>query len=149
MNFEIQIWWIWMALAAVFLIAEIFTAGFFLLCFSFGAAAAGILAMLNVGYAGQFIVFILVSGIVFVFSRRFADSVTIKQPPGIGADRMIDKIGVVFQDIDNSTNTGRVRIGQDDWRASSESGEPISKGTKVKVVKIDGSRAIVIKIEEE
>ncbi|MCP4726803.1 MAG: NfeD family protein [bacterium] len=150
MDFDmIEIWWIWMGLAALFLIAEIFTAGFFLLCFSFGAAAAGVLAMLDVGYAGQFIVFILVSGITFVFSRRFAESVTIKQPPGIGADRMIEKIGVVFQDIDNTTNTGRVRIGQDDWRASSEDGEAISKGSKVQVVKIDGSRAIVIKLEEE
>ena len=85
MKFEI--WWIWMGLAAILLIAEIFTAGFFLLWFSIGAAGAGVLALLGVSRPGQFIVFVLVSGILFVFGRRFAEQVTEKQPPGIGADR--------------------------------------------------------------
>jgi membrane protein implicated in regulation of membrane protease activity len=86
---HIEMWWIWIAMAAVLLIAEIFTAGFFLIWFSIGAAGAGILAMLGVGTTAQLIVFILLSGILFVFGRRFAERVTAKQPPGIGADRFI------------------------------------------------------------
>ncbi len=39
---QVQPWWVWMVLAAVFLIAEIFTAGFFLLWFSIGSAVAGV-----------------------------------------------------------------------------------------------------------
>ena len=56
---EDNMWWIWFALAAVFLIGEIFTAGFFLLWFCIGAAAAAILALLNVGSTGQLVVFII------------------------------------------------------------------------------------------
>lgn len=147
MKFEI--WWIWMVLAALFLIGEIFTAGFFLIFLSVGAAAAGILALLEIGREAQFIVFIIVSGILFVFGRRFADRVTEKQPPGIGADRFIGQEGVVLESIDNNSNSGNVRIGQDEWRAISESGEIIQEGTHVEVTKINGTRAVVKPIEKE
>ena len=147
MNFEI--WWIWMGLAAAFLIGEILTAGFFLIFLSIGAAAAGVLALLDVGYAGQFIVFIVVSGILFVFGRRFADRVTEKQPPGIGADRFVDQIGIVLEKVDNAGNTGKVRIGQDEWRAISQTGEVLSEGTHIKVTQIDGTRAVVKTIDKE
>ena len=138
-----------MILAAILLIAELFTAGLFLIWFSIGAAAAGILALLDVGRPAQLVVFMIVSGILFVFGRRFAEQVTQKQPPGIGADRFIGKIGTVIDVIDNQANTGRIRIDQDIWRANSESGEIIREGEQVKVVRIDGTRAIVIAIKEE
>lgn len=147
MKFEI--WWIWMGLAAVLLIAEIFTAGFFLLWFSIGAAGAGILALLGVGRPGQVSVFIIVSGILYVFGRRFAEQVTEKQPPGIGADRFIDKDGIVLETIDNTTNAGSVRIDRDEWRAISETGEIIPVNTPIRVTRIDGTRAIVKIIEKE
>jgi len=138
-----------MGLAAAFLIGEILTAGFFLIFLSVGAAAAGVLAMLDVSSVGQFIVFIVVSGILFVFGRRFADRVTEKQPAGIGADRFIDQEGVVLEKIDNSSNTGSVRVGQDEWRAVSETGDILQKGARIKVTQIDGTRAVVKIIEKE
>ena len=49
-----------MGIAAILLIAEILTTGFFLLWFSIGAASAGILALLGVGRPAQIIVFVLV-----------------------------------------------------------------------------------------
>jgi membrane protein implicated in regulation of membrane protease activity len=147
MKFES--WWIWMGLAAILLIGEIFTAGFFLLWFSIGAAGAGILALLGVGRPAQIIVFILASGILFVFGRRFAERVTEKQPPGIGADRFINKEGIVLDKIDNETNSGRIRIGQDEWRASSETGDVIPQNTRVVVTRIEGTHAIVKTIEKE
>ena len=50
---EFQIWWIWMAIAALFIIGEIFTQGFFLLWFGIGAAVAGVLAILGLGVGWQ------------------------------------------------------------------------------------------------
>ncbi len=146
---HIEMWWVWMALAAVLLIAEIFTAGFFLLWFSIGAAGAGVLAMLDVGRPAQLTVFILLSGILFVFGRRFAERVTANQPPGIGADRFIGKVGVAIEDIDNNSIKGRVRIGSDEWRAVSESGGIIKEKTIIEVIKIDGTKAVVKPVEKE
>jgi membrane protein implicated in regulation of membrane protease activity len=69
----IKIWWIWMAIAAFFIIAEIFTMGFALLWFGVGAAVAGVLAILGLGPGWQMGSFIVVSGVLFVVSRSFAD----------------------------------------------------------------------------
>ena len=146
MKFEI--WWIWMGLAALFLVGEIFTAGFFLLWFSLGAAAAGILALLGVARPGQFIVFIVVSGILYVLGRRFAERVTEKQPPGIGADRFIGKHGVVLDEIDNLKNVGRVRLEREEWKAESDTGESIQSGVRVKVTRMSGTHLVVRPIEE-
>lgn len=144
----IKIWWIWMAIAAFFLVAEIFTMGFFLLWFGVGAAIAGILALFGLGAGWQLGSFIIVSGALFAISRRFAERFTKKQPPGIGADRFVHKKGVVIEEIDNIKNTGRVRIGKDEWRADSRTDEVIPEGKIVEVTSVDGTH-LVVKISKE
>lgn len=138
-----KLWWIWIIIAAFFAISEIFTAGFFILWFGIGALVAGVLALLGVGIIWQWVAFVVVSGILVAISRKFADRVTKQQPPGIGADRLIDKIGVVLEDIHNIENTGRVRIDKDEWRADSETGGTIPKGTEVIVTRLDGTHVVV------
>lgn len=132
-----------MILAAVFVVAEILTAGFFLLWFGVGAAVAGVLALLGVGAVWQLLAFVVVSLVLFLSSRRFADRFSKQQPPGIGADRLKGKTGIVIEAIDNKQNTGRVRVERDEWRAESESGAPIDNGVDVVVVEIEGTRVIV------
>ena len=138
-----EYWWIWMIIAAVFVVAEILTAGFFLLWFGVGAAVAGLLALLGLGPAWQLTIFVIVSAGLFMSSRRFAERFTQKQPAGVGADRFIDKRGVVIEAIDRASNTGRVRIDREEWRADSETGAPIDNGTNVVVTRVDGTRVIV------
>jgi len=145
----IKIWYIWMIIAALFVVGEIFTAGFFLLWFGIGAAVAGVLSLFGLGFAWQLGAFVLVSGVLFVVSRRFADKFTKKQPPGIGADRVIGREGIVFEEIDNAKNTGRVRLKKEEWRADSETGEVIPDGNRVEVIRLDGTRLVVRKIKEE
>lgn len=145
----IKIWWIWMIVAAFFLIAEIFTMGFFLFWFGIGAAVAGVLALLGVGVGWQLAAFVLVSGVLFVVSRRFAERFSKKQPPGIGADRMVGAEGVVLEEIDNVKNTGRVRVKKDEWRADSEMGEIMPEGTRISVTRMDGTHLVVRRIKEE
>jgi membrane protein implicated in regulation of membrane protease activity len=146
MDFKIYI--VWFIFAAVFIIGEIFTAGFFLACFGVGAIVSGVLAMMGLNTVWQWASFVVVSGILFAVSRRFAEKFTKKQPPGIGADRFIGKEGIVLEEIDNSKNTGSVRIDKELWRADSESGEIIKKGKRIVVVKLDGTH-VVVKTKEE
>ncbi|MCK4224569.1 MAG: NfeD family protein [candidate division Zixibacteria bacterium] len=145
---DIKIWWIWMAIAAFFVIAEIFTMGFALLWFGIGAAVAGILALLGLGMGWQLASFIVISGILFAVSRKFAERFTKKQPPGVGADRFIHKKGVVIEEIDNLKNTGRVRIGKDEWRADSETDEVVPTGKTVEVTRVDGTHLVVKLLKE-
>ena len=143
----VEYWWIWMILAALFIVGEIFTAGFFLLWFGVGAALTGVLALWGVGLAGQLAVFVVVSIILFAVSRRFADRVSKQQPPGIGADRFIGRKGMVLEQVDNDKNTGRVRLDKEEWRADSETGDLISVGQRVQVTGLTGTRVIVRPIE--
>jgi membrane protein implicated in regulation of membrane protease activity len=145
---ETNYWWAWMVLAAVFIIGEILTAGFFLMCFGVGAIVAGLLALLGANMIWQLMIFIVVSLILFLVSRKFADRVSKEQPPGIGADRFVGKICIVLEQIDNHKNTGRVRMDREEWRTESDGDEVIPAGSKVVVTRLDGSHLVVRKIQE-
>ena len=134
----IKIWWIWMAIAAAFVVGEIFTAGFFLLWFGIGAAVAGVLALLGLGFGWQLGAFVVVSGVLFAASRRFAERFSRKQPPGIGADRFIGLQGQVLEEVDNVKNMGRVRLQKEEWRGESETGEILPVDTRVEVMHSEG-----------
>ncbi len=143
-----KIWWIWMALAAIFVVGEMFTAGFFLLWFGVGAAAAGVLALLGASFPWQLAAFVVVSGVLLAVSRRFAERFSKAQPPGIGADRFIGLKGLVLEEIDNTQNTGRVRLHKEEWRADSFDEAAIPVGARVEVVSLDGTHLVVKRIEE-
>lgn len=139
----------WMGLAAIFAVGEIFTEGFFLLWFAIGAAVAGVLAILGVGAAWQWAAFVLISGVLLAVSRRFAERFTSKQPPGIGADRFIGKKGLVLEEIDEVKNTGRARIDKEEWRADSDTGETIPVGARIEVIRLEGTHVVVRPLKEE
>ncbi len=143
-----EFWWIWMIFAAVLIVGEIFTAGFFLLVFGIGAAVAGVLALLDVGSVWQWIAFIVVSFVSFLASRRFAERVSKEQPPGIGADRFIGKECVVLEAIDIASNTGGVRMDKEEWRAESADGQGVPEGARVVVVAIEGTHLVVKQMTE-
>ena len=142
-----EYWWIWMVLAALFVVGEIFSAAFFLLWFGVGAVVAGLLAMWGLGLVAQLSAFIVVSFALFAASRRFAERFTKKQPPGIGADRFVGRKGVVLEKIDNDKNTGRVRLDREEWRADSETGDHIAVGKMVEVTKMSGTH-VIVKLKE-
>lgn len=142
------IWLVWMVIAAAFVIGEIFTLGFFLLWFGIGAAVAGIMAIFGLGGSWQWGAFAVVSGVLFVLSRRFAERFSKKQPPGIGADRFIDKKGVVLEEVDNIKNSGRIRMGKEEWRAESDTGAVIPVGKEVRVTKLVGTHVVIKTLKE-
>jgi len=139
----VEVWLIWAVLAAAFLVGEIFTAGFFLLWFSVGAAAAAVLARLELGTSYQLGSFALISGALVVLSRKFAQKVTKEPPERVGADRVIGKVGVVLERIDPTIDSGRVRVEKEEWRARSQDDGTIEEGQKVEVVGISGAHLLV------
>ena len=57
-----MIWYIWLILAALFIVAEMFTTGFVLLWFGIGALVAALLALTGlVGLPLQILTFLVVS----------------------------------------------------------------------------------------
>ncbi|MEE4312376.1 MAG: NfeD family protein [candidate division KSB1 bacterium] len=145
---HIEPWYIWMIVAAILIVGEIFTAGFFILWFGVAAAVAGMLALLGLNAAWQWGAFVIVSGVLLAFSRKLADKFSKEQPKGIGADRFIGQTGVVLEEIDNTKNSGRVRLGKEEWRAESYDGVNIRKGETVEVTRLEGTH-LIVKINTE
>lgn len=143
---ENETWrWLWTGLAVVMGVGEIFTAGFFLLPFAIGAGAAAVLAWLGVAVLAQWLVFFGVSLFALVYLRRFISRQDELDQPSVGANRWVNSKGVVLEAIDPLGSTGLVRIGGEEWRASSDT--PIPAGAEVLVKAISGSKVMVVPID--
>jgi len=139
-------WQVWIVVALLFFLIEIFTAGFAVACFSFGAIASAIAAGLGLSFLWQLGIFAVVSGLSLAFIRPLIVKLFYKDTDSrTNVDAMIGKVGRVSEEIDPDTSKGRVAIDGDDWKAVSGSGQKIAVGTKVKVVSID---SIIVTVEE-
>ena len=138
-----EVWrWIWLGAAGFLAVAEIFTAGFFLLPFAVGAAVAFILAFVEVPLSVQWVAFIVVSLISLWGLQRFVRHED-EDHPAVGANRFVGMSALVLESIDNKHGTGSVRMETEQWRATSELNAVIEVGTEVTVTGVVGSRLIV------
>lgn len=129
----------WLIAAIVLVIVEICTAGFGVLCFALGAAFSALVSGLGGSFTWQILVFVVVSLLTFIFLRpvvvRFLDKKS--KDVKTNAEAIIGRKGIVSERIDASQHTGRVAIDGDDWKAVSEDGSVIEKGTDVEIIKLD------------
>lgn len=131
--------WIWTITAFVFAVGEIFTAGFFLLPFAVGAAASAVLAWIGAGAVWQWSAFLVVSLVTLLWMRRFSPE---HMPgPDIGANRYRNKLGFVTEAIDPHSGEGRVRVDNEEWRATASN--PIEEGARVRIAQVSGTRFVV------
>ncbi len=145
-----EIWrWLWTGMALVMGIGEIFTAGFFLLPFAIGAAAAAILAWAGVNVLAQWLVFFGVSIVALAYLRRYIDRQDDDAQPRVGANRWVGANGIVLEEIDPDSGTGMVRIDNEEWRAASVHGAVIPPGARIVVRSVQGARLVVTTTEEE
>ena len=97
MNWELPWVWFWVILSAFSIVGEVFTAGFFILPFGIGAAAAAALAWFDIGLVWQWVTFIVVSVALLLPLKRFADHLSEgAEEIGVASDRVIGKIGLRF-----------------------------------------------------
>ncbi len=139
-----EIWrWLWTGLAVVMAIGEMFTAGFFLLPFSIGAACAAVLAWIGAGILAQWLVFFGVSAVALAYLRRYITRQDEGEQPRVGANRWIGSTGVVLEEIDPDTARGMVRVENEEWRAVSPHGSIIPAGSRIHVLSVRGARLVV------
>jgi membrane-bound ClpP family serine protease len=137
-------WMWWVLLAAACVIIEIFTVGFFVLWFGVGAAAAAVVAWMELSGTWQGVTFVVVSGVCVALSRPFAKRIMKEEGIKVGPDRLLEKEGIVLENIDMDAGSGKVRVENEEWRAISEEGEIIEAGAKIQVLRIEGTHLIVI-----
>ena len=130
------IWQIWLLVAAVFVIIEIFTSGFAVACFSVGCGLASIIAALELSLTWQIVAFAVGTFLAFIFIRPFVMKLIEKRTNGndvkTNMDNIIGKTAVVTERIEEA-GYGRVKLDGDDWKAQSSDGMAIEAGQRVKI----------------
>lgn len=135
--------WIWVGIAVVLGIGELLTAGFFLLPFAVGAAAAAILAFLGVNLGLQLVTFVVISVLFLAVLQRFAKQEQRDGPEPAGAGRFPGRHAFVLEPINRLQGTGSVRMETEQWRATTDGDEEIPIGEEVVIIEVRGTRLVV------
>ena len=138
-------WHMWVIAGVVLMIIEVVTPGFVVICFGLGCLAAGLAAWAGAGSGWEIVTFSAASlamllGIRPLVTKHLGrDGGELKT----NVDALVGKRGLVTESIDAARDSGRVAVGGDDWRASSDGGEALDEGASVEVVRVEGARVIV------
>lgn len=135
-----EVWHIWVIIALVFIIVEIFTAGFAVFCISVGALCAAIAAACQVNLTWQIVIFAVGTLVGFILIRPLLIKYFFKGKDSnikTNADALLGKTVIVCEAIDEKNNTGRIKVDGDEWRSVSDDGSHIDVGEKVIITEIN------------
>lgn len=138
-------WHLWIMIAILLLIVEIFSPAFLAATLSIGCLAAGVISALRYGIEVQLIAFAAASLVVYFTVRPFMIRYAYKTNGNLrtNAQALVGKVGRVLETIDNNKNEGRIMVSGDDWKAESEDDSVIEAGHRVEVVKVNSTILIV------
>ena len=139
-----ETWHILIALGIIAFIAEIFTAGFISGAVGIGFTFAAIGNYFGLEVKWQILLFAFGIALTYFLIRPVITKYGYrKDKVRTNKDALINKNGIVTEEIHPIKNTGRIKIDGDDWRAKSLHNEIIQIGTIVTVVKIESIVLIV------
>lgn len=138
--------YIWMGVGILMLIIEIFTADFLFATIGIACLIASIPAYMGAGFVVQSVVFAISATVIFVSIRPMVKKFLQgkNHAKELGLNTLINKKGIVTEEIVNSQDRGRVKINGDIWRAYSENGENIEQGTNIVVKRVE---SIIVYVE--
>lgn len=147
MHFTIEVA-VWLAAFVVFLVVELISLGLTSIWFAGGAIVAAIAAVFGLPIWVQIVLFIIVTVLLFVFTRPVAQKHLNTKTEKTNAEGLIGEKARVIQTIDNNQSTGQVKINGLEWSArSTDETITISEGTMVIIREIHGVKLIVEKVE--
>lgn len=142
-----ELYQIWLIAALFFLIIEIFTAGFAIACLSVGCVFSAIGALYDISMSWQVGLFAIGTTIAFITIRPLVLRLLEKNTKDVKSniDSIIGRTAIVSVDIE-ANGFGRVKLDGDDWKAQSEDGSAIGKGTKVIII---SNESIILTVKQQ
>lgn len=143
--------WIWVVAAAAFALGEIATAGsFFSLPFAVGALVAAVASFAGASVTVSWLAFLVVSAGAFAVLWPLGRRLDRRAPQTkVGAGRWAGREALVLSDIPGGPGgTGLIRLEREHWRAESGTGVAIPAGSTVLVTRIDGTRLVVLPLQD-
>jgi membrane protein implicated in regulation of membrane protease activity len=156
LGIDLDVWpWIWLFVAVTFTLLEVTLLGgsFILLPFAASAFVASLLGFYDVSVEAQWAVFVLGGAVLWIGFYRWAKTFLRDHvlPPGVGADRLIGMTGTVTVAVtpDDSERRGRISVEGETWGVITSHEMPLSTGTKVRILSMQGARLVVEPIETD
>ncbi len=137
----------WLIAFVVLLIIEIITLGLTTVWFALGAIAAFLAAYVGVSVTAQVVVFLIVSIVLFVFTRPIAMKFFNQKRERTNAESLIGQKALVLEKIDSIHGVGKVMVNGMEWSAKTEESGEIEKDAIVSIKGIQGVKLIVEKEE--
>lgn len=133
----------WLVAFLVLLLIEIATLGLVTIWFAGACLIAMVASALGAPLWMQLAVFVVVSVVLFVFTRPIAMKYFNKSREKTNVENVIGKCAIVTETIDNLRETGSVKLNGLDWTArSAEEALVIEKDTKVEILEVKGVKLI-------
>lgn len=144
-----SVWIIWLSIAALLLIIEVFTQMFWTLCLAIGCIGALIGELCGVGTAWELIILAAVSFVAYaalapVFQRWHERQLKKEgRSDRTGMEALLGRHAIITQEI-KPGETGRARIDGDNWQVIAPGlNEPVKKGQEVVV---EGYDSIILTV---
>lgn len=137
-------WAIWLIAAGVFFIAEIATTGFLIFWLGLGSLLAMVTSFITDSVLIQTIVFVVSSTLLILLTKPFVKKITKKDKTIVtNAFSIVGKDAIVTTTIDPKQGIGQIKVDGETWSAKCSDDSVIEKGTEVKILAIDGVKAVV------
>ena len=142
-------WSFWLITAGIFFFIELSTSGFLVFWLGLAAIISMIVSFFTASIGIQTAVFVGVSILLILSTRPLLNKLlkskeTTTIPTNIYG--IIEKKGIVIEDINDIDYTGKVKVAGELWSATSS--EDLAKGTKIEVIEVNGVKLKVKPIKE-
>jgi len=136
-------WYVWLILAGIFIIAEIVTMGFLIFWLGLGALCAMIVSFFTDNIIIQTAVFVITSTLFICLTRPLAKKLNKKDKKETNVNAIIGKKAIVLKDINPTLGVGQIKVDGQVWSAKCEDGTTIKQDTEVLILTIEGVKAVV------
>ena len=135
--------WSWMIAAAILFVLELVAPGIFFMWFGVAAAVTGLIVFrYDISWQWQLIWFGVLSLAAVLIANKYLRRHPLESEQPLLNERAAQLIGQSFELVDPIVNgRGSIHSGDTFWRVK---GPELPKGTRIKVVGVDGS---VLKVE--
>ena len=136
---------LWLIIFIVLISTELLTINLVTIWFAFGALLALVVEVSFSNIVLDIITFVITSFLLIILTKPIIGRLKVKKVEATNLDMVINKIGIVTEDI-KQDKIGEVKVLGKRWSAYSNT--EIKKDEKVKILSIDGVKLKVEKIGE-
>ena len=141
-------WHIWIIIALIFVIIEMFTSGFAVMCISIGCLFGAVASAIDWELKWQLLTFAIGTALAFMTVRPLVYKFFYNKSHEVktNMDALVGRKALVTERIEGELHPGRVKVDGDDWKAVSLEAETIEVGEAVEITALNSVIVTVKKI---